>query len=51
MFWLGIIVGFAIGFIFTCFGQRGIEKDAVKNGCVKLDDKMYEIIPWNGGRS
>jgi hypothetical protein len=48
MFGAGIIVGFAIGFIFALIGQNGVEKDAIKNGCVKLNGKMFEIIPWKG---
>lgn len=46
MFWCGILIGICIGFILALIGQRGIEKNSIENGYVKLDGILFKIIPF-----
>ena len=46
MFFLGLLAGMFFGLIVAVIGQREIEKQAEKNGCMKINNNMYEIIPW-----
>ena len=42
-----LIIGIIIGFALAIIGQCSIEKEAVKNGFVKLDRKYYLITPFS----
>lgn len=49
MFLLGIFVGIALGTVVTIICHKQYEKGAVEYGCVELDGRIYEIIPWKKG--
>jgi hypothetical protein len=40
---LKFLIGFTIGYLVVAIGQLGIEKEAVKNGIIKLCGKYYTI--------
>lgn len=46
MFWFGLLVGIAVGFIISAIAQVEIEKRAITDGCVKLNGRMFDIVPW-----
>ena len=44
-FWLGLLIGFIVGYFIGCVGMVLIIRDAIRAGIIENRGKAYRIVP------